>query len=131
MRGSSLATQQVTRGNASSHQASRSAASGRKKYPWIGKIIPSSAGLRRKPSKSAKTDADPTRDTEVTVTGASGGWLHVQVTVNGKALTGYISQELVRYVRPVELSLREALVLLKRAETQKKTRGGELQAVTR
>lgn len=59
----------------------------------------------------------------MTVTGASGGWLHVQVTISGKAFTGYISQELVRYVRPAELSLREALVLLKRAETQKKTKG--------
>ena len=123
MLGSTQMMSQVTRGDASRPQASLSSASGRDKYPWIGKIIPSSARLRREPSKSAKIDADPTRDTEVTVTGASGGWLHVQVTVNGKTLTGYISQELVRYVRPVELSLREALVLLKRAETQKKAKG--------
>jgi hypothetical protein len=61
--------------------------------------------------------------TEVTVTGATGGWLRVRLTLNGKPATGYISQELVGYVRPVELSLREALVLLKRAETQRETKG--------
>ena len=49
--------------------------------------------------------------------GAESGWLHVQVELGATTRTGYISQELLEYDHVVSLSLREALVVLKRAET--------------
>ena len=110
----------------------------RRTYPWIGTIIPWSADLRAKPEKSPgdphrDTLADLPRGSEVRVVANTGGWLRVEVSVDGKMLEGYVSQDLVRYASAVELpplvvtartpTLREALVTLKRAETARRVQG--------
>ncbi|OJH39384.1 LysM peptidoglycan-binding domain-containing protein [Cystobacter ferrugineus] len=100
-----------------------SASPGQDTYPWIGRIKPWSASLRDAPRKSATTLVDVPRGTEVVVMGAESGWLHVQVTLGAKTRTGYISRELLDHERAVSLSLREALVVLKRAETASRNKG--------
>lgn len=110
----------------------------RRHYPWVGKIsAPWNAALRKGPAKDpadphANTLADLPADTEVLVTNVKRGWLLVEVTVGGKKLTGYVSQELVTFVAasafalpPVTVSVHvptvaEAFVTLKRAETRKR-----------
>lgn len=71
--------------------------------PWIGKIIPWSAPLRSMPRKDARHPhegvlRDLPRGTQVTVLAQQGAWLNVQVTLQNRTLTGYVSQELVRFV---------------------------------
>lgn len=110
-------------------------------YPWVGEIVGAwSVALRETPNKipsqpHRNTAADLPSGSQVMVTGRRGGWLHVSVQINGVQTTGYVSQELVRYVRasafefePVEIivkipSVSEALVILKRAETEKANAG--------
>ena len=110
----------------------------RKQYPWEGKITaPWNAALRKGPSKDpadphANTLADLPAGTEVLVTNVKSGWLLVEVTLGGKKLNGYVSQELVTFVKasafalaPVTVSVHlpsiaEAFVMLKRAETRKR-----------
>jgi hypothetical protein len=103
------------------------------RFPWIGRIWnTSSAALRKNPKKDP---ADPHKGTLadlpegdfVNVFGRSGGWLHVQATVDGKELEGWVSQELILFHSPTDWddvrhmpSLREAIVTLKRAQTEKK-----------
>jgi hypothetical protein len=71
-----------------------------KTFPWFGSILPWSAALRERPSKSPQSShlgimVDLPRDTLVKVTGRTGGWLHVEVTYGSAQYKGYISQELV------------------------------------
>jgi hypothetical protein len=104
------------------------------KFPWIGQIRGTpSAALRKTPAKNradphANTLADLSEGTFIDVIGRKGGWLHVRATVGGKEMEGYVSQELVAFNRwdidpeamKTGLTMREALVALKRAETRKK-----------
>lgn len=110
-------------------------------YPWVGEIVGAwSAAMRATPHKSLEhphrnTEADLPRGSEVMVTGRRGGWLHISVRIDGVEKTGYVSQELVRFVRAstfeldaVEItakipSVSESLVILKRAETEKAKAG--------
>lgn len=121
-------------------------------YPWTGRIDRTwSAALRETPRKKKaapheNTLADLPDGTEVLVVERKGGWLKVQVSLEGETLEGYVSQELVTYEKayspepekpaePEEVvfgedefepfvtkapSEREAFLLLKRAETRKK-----------
>jgi hypothetical protein len=72
----------------------------RMSFPWLGKIDNTwAASLRSSPSKAAadphgNTIADLPRGTDVTVFDSKGGWMHVQVEIDGKELTGYVSTEL-------------------------------------
>jgi hypothetical protein len=114
----------------------------RKKFPWGGDIKVSwSAALRKVPRKDADdphrtTIADLAPGTKVWVTGEEHGWLHVEVDVAGKFTRGYVSQELVHYVKGDEfvidqdaldkaledhqhISTEKAFVILKQAETAK------------
>jgi hypothetical protein len=66
-------------------------------YPWDGVIdgtplasLRSSAGIT-----ATNTLADLPKGTKVKVTSATGNWLNVDVTVGGKAMSGFVSQELV------------------------------------
>jgi Domain of unknown function (DUF4157) len=74
-------------------------------FPWIGRIYGTpSAALRRIPGKDpenphAGTLADLVEGTFVDVLGREKGWLHVQATVDGKEVEGYVSQELVEFNR--------------------------------
>ena len=76
-------------------------------FPWRGEVSASwNAALRRAPTKDAEQPyanivADLDRGTAVTVIGEERGWLHAEVMVDGKKLTGYISHELVRFTGPV------------------------------
>jgi hypothetical protein len=115
--------------------------SARHDYPWIGRIDNTwSAALRKSPKKSAdaphaNTLADLPRGTELTVVHRENGWLIVKVTIDGKPVQGFVSQELVTYVRPsafkvpeiiIEVkfpSLAEAFVELKKAEKRKAREG--------
>lgn len=83
-------------------------------FPWIGRILPWSARLHKKPHKNPRGSfhdviADIPRGTRVTVMDREGANLHVQVTHGGKAYVGYISQELVEYVSPSAPQFEEAL----------------------
>jgi hypothetical protein len=109
--------------------------------PWIGTIHSTwSAALRKTPGKDldaphANTVADLARGTEVEVVGQSGGWLHVHVRRKGRTLDGYVSAELVSYVRASAIQLDEvvvevkipsvadALVVLKQAQRRKAAEG--------
>jgi hypothetical protein len=113
-------------------------------YPWLGKIdTPYNAALRRSPSKDpanpyANILADLAKGTYVDVLGVHQGWLEVEVEVDGTTLKGYVSHELVRFVRPgrweiemdpdpvpkLVLSVTEAFLVLKRAETKLAKDGG-------
>ena len=113
----------------------------RRSFPWIGRIGNTwSASLRKSPEKNPdqphrNTLADLPRDTEVRVINQKGGWLLVNVIVDGKTLEGYVSQELVTYVKASATdlgeitlkvkvpSLAEAFVELKKAETRKAKEG--------
>lgn len=96
---------------------------GADRYPWIGRIRgAASAALRSVPAKDpaaphANTIADLSAGKFVTVLRKKHGWLRVEATVNGKAVRGWVSQELVSFDRWDALPMREALVTLKRAET--------------
>lgn len=83
-------------------------------YPWIGKVKPWSAALRVGPGgphgAKAKALADLPRGTEVKVVNRKGGWLVVTATVDGKERTGYVSQELIEYVRMGVTELGEVVV---------------------
>jgi hypothetical protein len=103
---------------------------------WIGQIdAPWSAALRSGATKDpddphANAVADLPQGTYVHVIGKSGGWRHVEVSVNGSPLDGYVSHELIRYVRPSSfefeplvitgraMTLADAFLTLKRAETE-------------
>lgn len=109
----------------------------RNAFPWVGEIAGVwSAAMRKTARKDPKkphqnTEADLPQGSKLMVIGRRGGWLHVSVKINGVQMTGYVSQELVRYIRssvfefePIEIkvkipSVSESLVILKRAETQK------------
>jgi len=75
--------------------------------PWRGEVSATwNAALRRAPVKDADHPydnilADLPKGTSVTVVGEERGWLHAEVVVDGKKLTGYISHELVRFTGPV------------------------------
>jgi hypothetical protein len=106
-------------------------------YPWMGEIHGTwAAALRESPEKQAEdphrnTDADLPRGTRVRAVNRKGGWLRVEAEVGGAAMTGYVSQELVKYVsessiklEPIEVNVdvptvAEAFVELKHAETKK------------
>ena len=113
----------------------------RTSFPWLGKIENTwTASLRSAPTKAAddphgNTLVDLPKGTDVTVIGHKGGWMHVQVEIDGRALTGYVSTELITYVSPsafvvpeivLEMkfpSVAEAFVELKRAEKKKAKEG--------
>lgn len=102
---------------------------------WIGRINGTdSAALRSTPSKDpdnphAGTLADLHKGEFVEVIGRRGGWLKVTALVGGKETEGYVSHELIDFNRwdlepdavRTGLTMREALVVLKRAETSKKS----------
>ncbi|MET0402206.1 MAG: LysM domain-containing protein [Cystobacter sp.] len=89
-------------------------------FPWIGRVKPWSAALRDAPRRTSATLVDVPRGTEVVVTGSESEWLRVQVELGVKTYTGYVSRELLVHGHSVSLSLREALVVLKRVETASK-----------
>ncbi|PZS28266.1 MAG: hypothetical protein DLM59_15025 [Pseudonocardiales bacterium] len=115
-------------------------------FPWVGKIQASdNAALRRDPSKDpqspyANIAADLPRGTVIEVTGVEKGWLRVQVVdpAGGRPQQGYVSHELVRFVRdgaweiemppdpvlPLVLSVTEAFLVLKRAERRRASEPG-------
>jgi len=114
----------------------------RSNLPWIGRIAhTSSASLRKTPAKDpddphGNTLADLPEDTEVQVVGSKGGWMQVQVDLEGKTLSGYVSTELITYVSAGKSlfhdpgvmnikfpSVAEAFVELKRAEKRKAKEG--------
>ncbi len=115
------------------------AADPRTRFPWVGKVHGTwAAALRKTPAKDAgdphaNTLVDLPRGTEVRIVNRKGGWLQAEVTHEGSALQGYISQELVAYVGESAYELPEitvsvdvptvpeAFVELKRAETGKTT----------
>ncbi len=78
----------------------------RESFPWIGRIRgAASAALRRTPGKNPDDPhsgivADLPEGKFVDVLGNERGWLHVQATVEGKEVQGYVSQELVEFNRP-------------------------------
>lgn len=107
-------------------------------YEWLGQIHNTwNAALRPRPHRDAtnphdNTLADLPRDTYVRVIGKEKGWLHIEVDIDGKTLTGYVSRELVKHVRDGTFDFREdepdvievmtvqnAFLTLKRAETRK------------
>ena len=110
-------------------------------FPWIGRIENTwSAALRKNPMKDSdnphgNTIADLMSGTEVTVINRKGGWLLVTVSIGGKTLQGYVSQELISYVKQsafempeikIEVkipSLAEAFIEIKKAEKRKKKEG--------
>jgi hypothetical protein len=110
-------------------------------FPWIGRIDhTSSASLRKTPAKDpddphSNTLADLPKGTEVAVVGQAGGWMHVQVSLDDKTLSGYVSTELITYVKAsafelpeivIEMkfpTIAEAFVELKRAEKRKAKQG--------
>ena len=75
--------------------------------PWRGEVSATwNAALRRAPAKDARAPVRqhhrrPDTGRPVTVIGEERGWLHAEVVVDGKKLTGYISHELVRFTGPV------------------------------
>jgi len=89
--------------------------------PWLGRIDNTwSAALRRTPSKDAddpheNTVADLPQGTEVQVIGSDGGWLRVRTTIDGT--TGYVSQELVSYLRAASFQLAEVTVTAERPKS--------------
>jgi hypothetical protein len=101
--------------------------------PWLGRIRGTySAALRRTPFKNpndphAGTLADIDEGDFVTVVGHEGGWLRARAFSGKKEIEGYISHELVVFDRwdlepeavKTGLTMREALVILKRAEVKK------------
>jgi hypothetical protein len=105
---------------------------------WIGRIRGTySAALRSTPSKNpedphAGTLADLAEGEFVEVIGRKGGWLNVLATIAERQVPGYVSQELVAFDRwdlepeamKTGLTMRGALVVLKRAETEKKADSG-------
>lgn len=119
--------------------------SAKSSFPWRGQISGAwSAALRKTPKKDAtdphgNTLIDLPRDTYVTVNGRKGGWLQVEVEMEGKSLSGYVSQELVNYIRPMvyefdpevivgeRITESKAFLILKRAETAKATDGAAYQ----
>jgi hypothetical protein len=121
----------LTRQPAGSHAPPKDAKP--EKFPWIGRITgTSSAALRKTPHKDpddphAGTLADLPEGEFIDVLGRTGGWLHVRATVNGKETEGYVSHELVAFNRydidpeamATGLTMREAFVVLKRAETRR------------
>jgi hypothetical protein len=104
----------------------------RSTFPWLGRIDRTwSASLRETAEKPGgnphgNTLADLPRGTDVRVTNRKRGWLRVEVTLDGKDLTGFVSQELVEYVAPSAYELpgmvikvpstQEAMLTLRRAE---------------
>lgn len=104
--------------------------------PWDGWIdTPYNAALRRTPHKDpdapyANIVADLPRATQVKVVGGERGWLNVEVDLDGRHLTGFVSHELVKPVVTMSeeiitaMSLAEAFVTLKRQETEKATTFG-------
>ena len=105
-------------------------------YPWPGEIdTPYNAALRTAPAKDpddphANTLADLPKGTRVTVTGKEHGWLKVDLELDGRALSGYVSHELVKRTPVLDftdepdviiggMTLARALVSLKRAETKR------------
>ncbi len=113
----------------------------RSSFPWVGRIEhTSTASLRKSPVKDpddphSNTVADLPKGTEVMVVGQSGGWMHVQVSLDNKTLSGYVSTELITYVKASAFQLpeivievkfptvEEAFVELKRAEKRKAKEG--------
>ena len=108
-------------------------------FPWVGKIqARDNAALRRDPHKDpnaphANIAADLEAGTLVEVTGVEKGWLEVEVIdqPSGRPEKGFVSHELVRYVRdgpweiempeepPLVLSVTDAFLVLKRAEMKR------------
>jgi hypothetical protein len=111
-------------------------------YPWVGRIKPWSAALRAGPTGpgqgKANTVADLPRGTEVRVTGKQAGWLSVTARVGGKTLGGYVSHELIEFLRKDVFegdlgevrvhvpSAADALVKLKGLEKRQERGGGKL-----
>jgi hypothetical protein len=77
----------------------------RNTFPWTGEITGTwSAALRSSAHKDpadphTNTRADVPRGTQVLIVGRKGGWLQAQVTLDGNVREGYISQELVKFLR--------------------------------
>ena len=104
------------------------------RFPWIGRInAKNSAALRKTPHKDTadphgNTIADLPFEDFIDVIGYERGWFKVQATVGGEEMTGYVSRELIDFNRwdmdpeavRTGLTMREAFVVLKRAEAKKK-----------
>jgi hypothetical protein len=78
----------------------------RDRFPWIGEITGTWTAALRKTSRKdpadphANTTADVPRGTQVLILGRAGGWLRARVTLGANTFEGYISHELVKFVRP-------------------------------
>lgn len=130
-----------TRGIVQRRDEEGESSSARSSFPWRGQISGAwSVALRKTPKKDAadphgNTLADLPRDTYVTVNGRKSGWLQVEVELKGKSLSGYVSQELVKFISPLHFEFdpevivgeriteSKAFLILKRAETAKATEG--------
>ena len=110
----------------------------RDRFPWIGLVIVNLSALRKEPkipvNKYDNIIADLPKGAVVKVARIKNGWLEVKTKANGRECAGYVSQELVEYVRPcedwepIELKLsipavEAALVTLKMAAQKKKLQG--------
>lgn len=124
-------------GNDAEQVKDKDEAAKREDVPWLGQIHNTwSAALRTAPEKDLDDpykgiSADLPRGTYVTVIGRKSGWLHVRLNEQ-PSVTGYISQELVKYIGPGHHEIEEgekvygevitvakAFLILKRAETTK------------
>ncbi len=98
-----VSTPTVARGSGGTKE---SAVAARSRFPWIGEITGTWTAALRKSSRKdpadphANTRADVPRGTQVTIVGRNGGWLHARVTLRGSTFDGYVSQELVKFLRP-------------------------------
>lgn len=100
----------------------------KEQFPWIGQVRGAwSVALRKTPKKDPKnphgnTLADLPIGTFITVKNRSGGWLKAQATVGGKEFEGYVWKKYVMFNRYDfdPMTLRDAMVELKKAETAKK-----------
>ena len=98
-----VSTPTVARGSGGTKEG---AVAARSRFPWIGEITGTWTAALRKSSRKdpadphANTRADVPRGTQVLIVGRKGGWLHARVTLRGSTFDGYVSQELVKFVRP-------------------------------
>lgn len=68
-------------------------------YPFQGIITTRwSAALRRTASRGGRFIANLSRNTRVIAIGNTRNWLEVQVTIDGRVETGFVSQELVGHI---------------------------------
>jgi hypothetical protein len=106
-----VSTRTVARGSGA---AKAGAADERSRFPWIGEITGTWTAALRKSSRKdpadphANTRADVPQGTPVVIVGRKGGWLRARVTLRGSLFEGYVSQELVKFLRRDDTAPSEA-----------------------